>query len=516
MKVGKRFLASIHLNFGKPIGKANYPDNYSLVIFGFLSLTGRISVLATASGLAYTSPAIRLTGLKPGIKSNHHTGTAMPGRKVFVTSPSKRSGIPSNLPEGRKRSPPPPTEHSLPCTSTPFTLNLEGNQRRIAILGSTGSIGVQALEVIRLNPDRFAAEVLTAGTQAGKLIEQALEFRPNAVVIGDESQYPAVRDALQPAGIKVYAGKNALASVTGMGPVDLVLNALVGYSGLEPTLHAIRSGKPVALANKETLVVAGDLVNRTLLENRVAMIPVDSEHSAIFQCLTGEAGNPIECIYLTASGGPFRGKKRSDLEAVTVAQALRHPNWSMGAKITIDSATLMNKGFEVLEARWLFGLDAGQIRVVVHPQSILHSIVQFEDGSMKAQMGLPDMKLPIQYALTYPDRIPSPFPRFDFASFPSLSFEPPDMETFPCLQLAYEAMQAGGTAACRLNAANEVAVEAFLKEKIRFLDIPVLLAHCLQTGPHVALPDYSDYVESDAETRVRAWEWVNRSPVVYS
>ena len=391
-------------------------------------------------------------------------------------------------------------------------------KKNIAILGSTGSIGVQALEVVEKNPDRFQIEVLTAGTQGQKLIEQALKFKPNAVVIGDESQYNTVNEALWSAGIKVFAGKNALASIVESSEIDLVLNALVGYSGLEPTLRAIDAGKTIALANKETLVVAGELVNRLLQEKNVSMIPVDSEHSAIFQCLVGEYANPIECIYLTASGGPFRGKKTSDLEQVTVQQALKHPNWSMGAKITIDSATLMNKGFEVIEAKWLFGLEAEQIRVVVHPQSIIHSIVQFTDGSMKAQMGLPDMKLPIQYALAYPDRIPSDFPRFNFMNYPNLSFEAPDMETFPCLGLAFEAMKREGTAACRLNAANEVAVEAFLKEKIRFLDIPLLLAHCLEDGPHRITPDYQDYVDTDIETRRMAWSWTEnvKSKTIYT
>jgi 1-deoxy-D-xylulose-5-phosphate reductoisomerase len=374
-------------------------------------------------------------------------------------------------------------------------------QKKIAILGSTGSIGVQALDVIRQNKDRFTAEILTAGKQGDALIQQALEFLPNAVVIGDESQYLKVKEALWPKGIKVFAGKAALASIAESGEIDLVLNALVGYSGLEPTLRAIEAGKPIALANKETLVVAGDLINRKLQEHRVPMIPVDSEHSAIFQCLVGEAGNPVECIYLTASGGPFRGKSSQDLEKATVRQALKHPNWDMGAKITIDSATLMNKGFEVLEAHWLFGLAADQIRVIVHPQSILHSIVQFCDGSMKAQMGLPDMKLPIQYALAYPDRIASQFPRFSFFDHPQLTFEPPDTQNFPCLDLAYRAMAMGGNAACRLNAANEIAVEAFLKEKIRFTDIPILLQHCLEEGRNISNPGYNDYVETDTEAR---------------
>lgn len=377
----------------------------------------------------------------------------------------------------------------------------DSDLRNIAILGSTGSIGVQALDVIRSNPDKFRVETLTANAQADKLIAQAIEFNPNAVVIADESKYLQVKEALAGKDIKVFAGKKALASIVESGETDIVLNALVGYSGLEPTLRAIRAGKPIALANKETLVVAGELVNRELEINRVAMLPVDSEHSAIFQCLTGEFHNPIECIYLTASGGPFRGKTRQELEQVTFRQALKHPNWDMGAKITIDSSTLMNKGFEVIEAKWLFGLQPEQIKVVVHPQSIIHSVVQFTDGSMKAQMGLPDMKLPIQYALGYPNRIPSDFPRFNFLQYPNLSFEEPDRENFPCLDLAFEAMNMGGNAACRLNAANEIAVQAFLQEKIDFLKIPHILSYCLEHGSQISNPSYEDYVQTDEETR---------------
>ena len=377
----------------------------------------------------------------------------------------------------------------------------DSDLRNIAILGSTGSIGVQALDVIRSNPDKFRVETLTANAQADKLIAQAIEFNPNAVVIADESKYLEVKEALAGKDIKVFAGKKALASIVESGETDIVLNALVGYSGLEPTLRAIRAGKPIALANKETLVVAGELVNRELEINRVAMLPVDSEHSAIFQCLTGEFHNPIECIYLTASGGPFRGKTRQELEKVTFRQALKHPNWDMGAKITIDSSTLMNKGFEVIEAKWLFGLQPEQIKVVVHPQSIIHSVVQFTDGSMKAQMGLPDMKLPIQYALGYPNRIPSDFPRFNFLQYPNLSFEEPDRENFPCLDLAFEAMNMGGNAACRLNAANEIAVQAFLQEKIDFLKIPHILSYCLEHGSQISNPSYEDYVQTDEETR---------------
>jgi 1-deoxy-D-xylulose-5-phosphate reductoisomerase len=386
-------------------------------------------------------------------------------------------------------------------------------QKQIAILGSTGSIGVQALDVIRANPSLFQVETLTANFQADKLIEQAIEFRPNAVVIADETQYSKVKEALLPHHIKVFSGKNALASIVESEGTDLVLNALVGYSGLEPTLRSIRAGKPVALANKESLVVAGELVNSELEHYKVPMIPVDSEHSAIFQCLAGEFHNPVECIYLTASGGPFRGKTRSELEKVSFREALKHPNWDMGAKITIDSSTLMNKGFEVIEAKWLFGLKPEQIRVIVHPQSILHSMVQFEDGSMKAQMGLPDMKLPIQYAMAYPQRIPSSFPRFDFLRFPNLSFEEADIRNFPCLELAYTAMEMGGNAACRLNGANEIAVQAFLKEEIKFLQIPELLEYCLEKGSQIQNPNYEAYVNSDAESRAMAQDWIKKNKI---
>lgn len=404
------------------------------------------------------------------------------------------------------------------CKKKPSVVDLpqdyDSLTKKIALLGSTGSIGTQALEVVGKNPDRFQVEVLTANHQGDRLIEQALVYRPNSVVIGDEAQYQKVKDALWPAEIKVYAGKKALAQIVESTEIDLVLNALVGYSGLEPTLRAIEFGKTIALANKESLVVAGELVNAKLAERRVQMIPVDSEHSAIFQCLAGELDNPIECIYLTASGGPFRGKTKPELEQVTVRQALKHPNWNMGAKITIDSATLMNKGFEVIEAKWLFGLTPEQIRVIVHPQSIIHSIVQMGDGSMKAQMGLPDMKLPIQYALTYPERIQSDFPRFSFLDYPNLTFEPPDLENFPCLQMAFDAMDLGGTAACRLNAANEIAVQSFLEEKIRFVDIPSLLDHCLQKGSHTRKPGYEDFVNADSETRQQATEWVQKHKLI--
>lgn len=383
------------------------------------------------------------------------------------------------------------------------------DRKHIAILGSTGSIGTQALEVIDANQSHFVVEVLTAGNNAELLIKQAKQFRPNVVVIGNEDKYNLVHEVLNPLDIKVYAGETALASVVEMDSIDLVLTALVGYAGLLPTLKAIEAGKNIALANKETLVVAGELVTKRAEEKGVNLYPVDSEHSAIFQCLVGEFHNPIEKIILTASGGPFRGKDIDYLKTVTKAQALKHPNWDMGAKITIDSASLMNKGLEVIEAKWLFGLKRAQIEVVVHPQSIIHSIVQFEDGSMKAQMGLPDMKLPIQYALGYPNRLPSKFPRFDFLNYPSLTFEQPDLELFRNLGLAYEAMDKGGNMPCVLNAANEVAVDAFLHDKVNFLEMPDVVETCLAKMPFIASPQYNNLVETDTETRRIATELVN-------
>lgn len=377
-------------------------------------------------------------------------------------------------------------------------------KRHIAILGSTGSIGTQALDVIRANPHIFVAEVLTAQSNADLLIAQALEFNPNAVVIGDQSKYILVKEALASTDTKVFAGAAALEQVVEFESIDCVLTALVGFAGLKPTIAAINAGKPIALANKETLVVAGQLVTGLAQERAVNILPVDSEHSAIFQCLVGEFHNPIEKIILTASGGPFRGKDAAFLATVTKEQALKHPNWDMGAKITIDSATLMNKGLEVIEAKWLFHLKPEQIDVVVHPQSIIHSMVQFTDGSIKAQMGLPDMKLPIQFALAYPHRIKSDFPRFNFANYPSLTFEQPDLDTFKCLNLAFDALNKGGNMACILNAANEVAVAAFLQDKIGFLQIPELLANCMAKGTFVAKPTLTDYLETDAETRTFA------------
>ncbi|PWL31078.1 1-deoxy-D-xylulose-5-phosphate reductoisomerase [uncultured Roseivirga sp.] len=378
---------------------------------------------------------------------------------------------------------------------------MTSEKKHIAILGSTGSIGTQALEVISTHRDKFEVEVLTAGNNADLLIQQAQAFKPNVVVIGNDDLYDKVFNALDSLDIKVYAGAKALCSVVQMESVHMVLTALVGYAGLKPTIAAIEAGKHIALANKETLVVAGDLITRLAQEKAVNIYPVDSEHSAIFQCLVGEFHNPIEKIILTASGGPFRGKTREELANVTKAQALKHPNWEMGAKITIDSASLMNKGLEVIEAKWLFGLRQDQIEVIVHPQSIIHSLVQFEDGSMKAQMGLPDMKLPIQYALGYPERLKSDFPRFNFLDYPELTFEQPDTKTFRNLQLAFDAMNKGGNMPCILNAANEVAVEKFLNDEIGFLEMSDLIAECMQKVSFIEKPSYDDYVLSDKQTR---------------
>jgi 1-deoxy-D-xylulose-5-phosphate reductoisomerase len=377
-------------------------------------------------------------------------------------------------------------------------------KKKIAILGSTGSIGTQALEVIEEHADKFQVEVLTANGNADLLIEQAIKFKPNVVVIADEAKYKTVEEALWEHDIKTYAGNDALAQVVEMDEIDVVLTALVGYAGLLPTINAIKAKKTIALANKETLVVAGELINKLAIENKVAILPVDSEHSAIFQCLVGEVQNKIEKIYLTASGGPFRGKKREELQHITKEQALKHPNWDMGAKITIDSATLMNKGLEVIEAKWLFNLKLEQIDVIVHPQSIVHSLVQFEDGSMKAQLGLPDMKHPIQYALSFPQRLSSKSPRFNFIDYPELTFEKPDTETFLNLQLAFNALEKGGNMACVLNAANEVAVEAFLKDKIKFLDIAEINQKCMEQVTFIAQPTYEDYVATDKQTRAFA------------
>lgn len=382
--------------------------------------------------------------------------------------------------------------------------------KRIAILGSTGSIGTQALDVVMQHSDAFSVSVLTAQSNADLLVEQALQFNPSHVVIGDEQKYAFVKKALSGTSIQVLAGADALQEVVCLDNVDIVLTALVGYAGLLPTVKAIKAGKPIALANKETLVVAGSLIMPLAREMGVPILPVDSEHSAIFQCLMGESHNPIEKVILTASGGPFRGKKRADLEQVTRAQALKHPNWSMGAKITIDSASLMNKGLEVIEAAWLFDVKASQIDVVVHPQSIVHSLVQFEDGSIKAQLGLPDMKLPIQFALGYPKRMQADFPRFDFRNFASLTFEQPDLETFRNLGLAFQALDQGGNMPCILNAANEVAVAAFLKDEIGFLEMSDLLADCMANGTFLLNPSLEDYITTDKLTREMAQLWVKQ------
>jgi 1-deoxy-D-xylulose-5-phosphate reductoisomerase len=378
------------------------------------------------------------------------------------------------------------------------------NKRKVAILGSTGSIGTQALEVVAEHSDKLQVEVITAQNNSDLLIKQALQFKPNTVVIGNESRYQEVMDALDPEDIKVYTGSEALASAATMDSLDVVLTAMVGYAGLKPTLAAIEAGKNIALANKETLVVAGQLVTSLAQKHGVNIYPVDSEHSAIFQCLVGEFHNPIEKIILTASGGPFRGKDQDFLQSVTKEQALKHPNWDMGAKITIDSASLMNKGLEVIEAKWLFGLNPDQVEVIVHPQSIIHSIVQFEDSSMKAQMGLPDMRVPIQFALTYPERYKSDFPRFNFVDYPQLTFEKPDLETFRNLGLAFEALKKGGNMPCVLNAVNEVAVEAFLNDKVRFLEMSDIVETCLAKMPFIPNPHLNDYVETDNETRIMA------------
>jgi 1-deoxy-D-xylulose-5-phosphate reductoisomerase len=374
-------------------------------------------------------------------------------------------------------------------------------KKRLAILGSTGSIGTQALGVVLEQKDHFEVEVLTAHRNADLLIEQAIAHQPNVVVIGEESLYDKVYAALDAHHIKVYAGAEALSQVVQMETVDVVLTALVGYAGLIPTLAAIDAGKNIALANKETLVVAGELVTQRAKAKGVNIYPVDSEHSAIFQCLVGEFHNPIEKVILTASGGPFRGLDREALLNVTKAQALKHPNWDMGAKITIDSASMMNKGLEVIEAKWLFSLKSEQIEVIVHPQSIVHSLVQFQDGSMKAQLGLPDMKLPIQYALAYPDRLPNKFERFNFMDYPNLTFEQPDLKTFRNLQLAYEVLEKGGNTPCVLNAANEVVVDAFLKDKVGFLQMSDIIADTLQKCTFVKQPSLEDYIASDAEAR---------------
>ena len=381
-------------------------------------------------------------------------------------------------------------------------------RKQIAILGSTGSIGTQALEVISANNSLFEVYALTANNNVDLLIEQARKYNPEMVAIGNESHYSLLKDALSDLPIKVFAGADSIAQVAEMQPIDIVLTAMVGYAGLKPTINAIKAGKKIALANKETLVVAGELICDLATQFQSAIIPVDSEHSAIFQCLAGEGNNPIEKLILTASGGPFRTKSMHELEHVTSAQALKHPNWDMGAKITIDSASLMNKGFEIIEAKWLFGVSPEQIQVVVHPQSIIHSMVQFVDGSIKAQLGMPDMMLPIQYAFTYPDRLKTNFPRFDFNLCSQFTFERPDLERFRNLALAYYAMERGGNMPCILNAANEVVVAEFLKDKIGFLQMSDIIETVMAKAEFIAKPIYDDYVKTDALVRILTKELV--------
>ncbi len=389
-------------------------------------------------------------------------------------------------------------------------MSQEIKKKQIAILGSTGSIGTQALQVIEEHPERYEVYALTANNQVDLLIAQARRFMPEAVVIANENHYNTLKDALSDLPIKVYAGMEAICQIVESAPIDIVLTAMVGYAGLKPTMSAIRARKAIALANKETLVVAGELINKLAQEYRTPIIPVDSEHSAVFQCLAGEVGNTIEKVILTASGGPFRTFTYEQLQTVTPQQALKHPNWEMGAKITIDSASMMNKGFEVIEAKWLFGLQPDQIDVVVHPQSIIHSMVQFEDSSIKAQMGLPDMRLPIQYAFSYPDRIHASFDRLDFSKCTNLTFEQPDMKRFRNLALAYEAMHRGGNAPCVINAANEVVVDAFLKEKISFLSMSDIIEQTLEAVSFITTPTYDDYVATDTEARIIASQIINK------
>ncbi len=385
----------------------------------------------------------------------------------------------------------------------------QSTKKRIAIFGSTGSIGTQALDVIRANTGLFEVEILTAQTNDELLITQALEFRPNAVVIGDEAKYKKLKETLSSTDIKVFAGEAALEEVADFDTYDMMLAGIVGFAGLKPTLKAVEKGKAVGLANKETLVVAGDIVMQKAIEKRAPIIPVDSEHSAIFQCLVGEARNPIEKVILTASGGPFLGKKPNFLVNVKRDHALQHPNWSMGAKISIDSATLMNKGLEMIEAKWLFNLRPDQIEVVVHPQSVIHSMVQFEDGSIKAQMGLPDMKLPIQYAMAYPGRIKNDFPRLNFKKYPALNFEEPDVKTFRNLSLAMEALNKAGNMPCILNAANEIAVWAFLRNRIGFLDMTAMVEKTMENVTFIQKPTLQEYFESDGEARNFAASLIN-------
>lgn len=374
-------------------------------------------------------------------------------------------------------------------------------KRQLAILGSTGSIGTQALEVVSEHPDRFEVYALTANNQVDLLINQARKYMPEVVVIANEAKYPELKEALEDLPIKVWAGSEAITQVVQLGPIDMVLTAMVGYAGLQPTIAAIKAGKAIALANKETLVVAGELITGLAAEYRVPILPVDSEHSAIFQCLNGAYDNPVEKILLTASGGPFRQKSIEELAVVTKEQALKHPNWHMGAKITIDSASMMNKGFEMIEAKWLFGVTPEQIQIVVHPQSVIHSMVQFEDGAVIAQLGIPDMKLPIAYAFSYPERMKSKAPRLDFAQYATLTFEEPDMNRFRNLAYAFESVRKGGNMPCILNAANEIAVAAFLQDRIGFLQMSDIIEKTMTAATFIPNPTYEDYVHTDAEAR---------------
>lgn len=379
-------------------------------------------------------------------------------------------------------------------------------KRRLAILGSTGSIGTQALEVVHEHPDLFEVYALTANNNVERLVNQARKFMPEVVVIANEQKYPELKEALEDLSIKVWAGADAIAQVVQSEPIEMVLTAMVGYSGLRPTMAAIKAGKAIALANKETLVVAGELVTALATEYKVPILPVDSEHSAIFQCLSGSCGNPVEKILLTASGGPFRTKTLEELASVTKSQALKHPNWHMGAKITIDSASMMNKGFEMIEAKWLFGVAPSQIQIVVHPQSVIHSMVQFEDGAVMAQLGIPDMKLPIAYAFSFPKRMKSPGPRLDFRQYASLTFEEPDMNRFRNLAYAFDAVEKGGNMPCILNAANEVVVAAFLEDRIGFLQMSDVIEATMAKSAFIQNPTYEDYVATDAEARRLAAE----------
>ncbi len=382
------------------------------------------------------------------------------------------------------------------------------SKKRIAILGSTGSIGIQSLDIIRAHPDKFSVEILTAGNNSELLIRQAREFQPDVVVIANDNHYKELSNALAKQDIKVYSGQKSVSQVVESDNIDMVLNAIVGFAGFEPTVRALQSRKPIALANKESIVAGGELVSRLAVEHRTFLIPVDSEHSAIFQCLAGESADALEKVYLTASGGPFRGKDKQFLEQVSPEEALKHPNWDMGDKITVDSASLMNKGLEVIEAKWLFGLKPDQIEVIIHPQSVIHSMVQFHDGSVKAQLGHPDMRLPIIYALSYPDRLPSEFKRFSISDYPKLTFEAPDLKNFRNLALAFEALKAGGNIPCALNAANEVAVRAFLDRKITFLQMPGIIEKCLENISSIDKPDFNDYIETNEEARAMAINYI--------